>query len=205
MPSTSEVSLGTLYLHFPLTELKHGTLSEQSALSLLVINIIPCTLLLLENWVELKLFTWLLHLGLDYAKLGDLPGYDISSEGCNTNSEGGRLKQFIARVVEDAINNKIIDLPDRPISCKCLFNPEQGTIGLVTMDNMHVKTQSPSKLPCLDWALWTQGRPASSAIIDFDAGKHKMTVLHHDGGGVARCWNHNEASLGSSKEANCLE
>jgi hypothetical protein len=88
------------YLRMPLTELKHGTLSQQSALSL-VINTISCTVCL-ENWVAVKLFIWLLHLGLDYAKLaGDLPGCDTNS------SEGGRLKQLLAQV-EDVIKNKML-------------------------------------------------------------------------------------------------
>jgi hypothetical protein len=83
-------------------DLKHGMVSERSAL-FLISNAIPCTLHL-DNRVGLKLFTWLLPIGLDLARLGDLPG-------CDARSEGGRLKQFIAQV-EDAISNKIIGLPD---------------------------------------------------------------------------------------------
>lgn len=112
-----------------MTDLKHGTVCERSALYL-VINAIPCSLHL-ENRVGLKLFTRLLRIGLDRARLGDLPG-------CDSRSEGGRLKQFIAQV-EDAICNKIVGSPDRPISWKCPFDLEQGTIGTITMDNMRTR------------------------------------------------------------------
>jgi hypothetical protein len=119
-------------LQLLLTDLKHGTLSELSERSALylIIKTLPC-IRHLENRVGLKLFTRLVRIGLDRARLGDL-------SSCDASSEGGRLKQFIAQV-DDAISNKIVGTPDRPIGWKCPFDPEQGTIGLITMDNMRTQ------------------------------------------------------------------
>ncbi len=60
-----------------LTDLKHDTVNEKSALYLIINAIPPCTLNL-ENRVGLKLFTRLLFtISLDRDRLGDFPGLTV--------------------------------------------------------------------------------------------------------------------------------
>jgi hypothetical protein len=105
-------------------ELEHGTISERTAMYL-VINALPC-ILHLENRVGLKVLTRLLRIGLGRAKAGLIDGI-----GSNQND---RIANFL-KTVEKICNTVIWGTEDFPVRWTCPYDAKEKNIGTICLDN----------------------------------------------------------------------
>ena len=120
-----------LMLEFVLKEIEediaHGTISQRSALHL-IINAIPC-ILHLENRVGLKIFTRLLRIGLDNAKEGIL-----SAEA----GENVRIDAYLV-TMQELCNTTVWGTDERPVRWTCPYDTATKKITTICLDN--VKTR----------------------------------------------------------------